>query len=80
MPDEEKVTPKKVVPKKKLLDPKDLTTCEATARMLVKARNDGVELAFDRAQNSGTKHESLPHRGRFGLLQTLLYGPLPAQF
>jgi hypothetical protein len=24
MPDEEKVTPKKVVPKKKLLDPKDL--------------------------------------------------------
>src|SRR5210317_2600022 len=51
MPDEEKVTPKKVVPKKKLLDPRDLTTCEATARMLVKARNDGVELAFDRAQN-----------------------------
>ncbi|MBW2438120.1 MAG: anaerobic carbon-monoxide dehydrogenase catalytic subunit [Deltaproteobacteria bacterium] len=51
MPDEEKVTPKKVVPKKKLLDPRELTTCEATARMLVKARNDGVELAFDRAQN-----------------------------
>jgi carbon-monoxide dehydrogenase catalytic subunit len=51
MPDEEKVTPKKVVPKKKELEPRDLTTCEATARMLVKARNDGVELAFDRATN-----------------------------
>jgi carbon-monoxide dehydrogenase catalytic subunit len=51
MPDEEKVTPKKVVPKKKLLDPRELTTCEATAMMLAKARNDGVELAFDRAQN-----------------------------
>jgi carbon-monoxide dehydrogenase catalytic subunit len=46
MSDEEKV-----VPKKKQLDPKELTTCEATARMLTKARNDGVELAFDRAQN-----------------------------
>ena len=42
---------KKVVPKKKLLEPRALTTCEATARMLTKARNDGVELAFDRAQN-----------------------------
>ena len=51
MPDEEKVTPKKVVSKNKELDPRDLTTCEATARMIVKARNDGVELAFDRAQN-----------------------------
>jgi carbon-monoxide dehydrogenase catalytic subunit len=47
MPDEEKVTPKKVVSKNKELDPRDLTTCEATARMIVKA----VELAFDRAQN-----------------------------
>jgi carbon-monoxide dehydrogenase catalytic subunit len=51
MPDEEKVAPKKVIPKKKQLEPRDLTTCEATARMLVKARNDGVELAFDRAAN-----------------------------
>jgi carbon-monoxide dehydrogenase catalytic subunit len=51
MPDEEKVTPKKVVPKKKELDPRDLTTCEATAMMIAKARNDGVELAFDRATN-----------------------------
>jgi carbon-monoxide dehydrogenase catalytic subunit len=42
---------KKVVPKKKQLDPRELTSCEATARMLTKARNDGVELAFDRAQN-----------------------------
>ncbi len=46
MPDE-----KKVIPKKKLLEPRELTTCEATARMLAKARNDGVELAFDRTQN-----------------------------
>ncbi|MCK4984464.1 MAG: carbon monoxide dehydrogenase, partial [Desulfobacterales bacterium] len=51
MPDEEKVAPKKVIPKKKQLEPRDLTTCEATARMLVKARIDGVELAFDRATN-----------------------------
>jgi carbon-monoxide dehydrogenase catalytic subunit len=42
---------KKVVPKNKQLAPRELTTCEATARMLTKARNDGVELAFDRAQN-----------------------------
>jgi len=47
MPDEKKVVPKQ----KKQLDPRELTTCEATARMLTKARNDGVELAFDRAQN-----------------------------
>jgi carbon-monoxide dehydrogenase catalytic subunit len=47
MPDEKKVVPKK----KKQLDPRALTTCEATAMMLEKARNDGVELAFDRAQN-----------------------------
>ena len=46
MPDE-----KKVIPKKKLLEPRELTTCEATAMMLAKARNDGVELAFDRATN-----------------------------
>jgi carbon-monoxide dehydrogenase catalytic subunit len=49
--EEEKVVPKKVVPKKKELDPKDLTICEATAQMLTKARKDGVEIAFDRATN-----------------------------
>jgi len=32
-------------------DPRELTTCEATAQMLAKARKDGVELAFDRAVN-----------------------------
>ncbi len=32
-------------------DPKDLTICEATQQMLAKARKDGVETAFDRAQN-----------------------------
>ena len=42
---------KKIISKKKELDPKDVTTCEATARMLTKARRDGVEIAFDRAAN-----------------------------
>ncbi|MBW1763790.1 MAG: anaerobic carbon-monoxide dehydrogenase catalytic subunit [Deltaproteobacteria bacterium] len=34
---------------KMLPDVKDLTTCEATAQMLTKARRDGVVLDFDRA-------------------------------
>jgi len=37
--------------KKPVVNPKDLTICEATARMLEKARKDGVETAFDRALN-----------------------------
>jgi carbon-monoxide dehydrogenase catalytic subunit len=45
MPDKKKVVPKK----KKQLDTRDLTTCDATAQMIAKARNDGVEIAFDRA-------------------------------
>ena len=36
---------------KKLPDPADLTICEATAQMIVKARRDGVETQFDRAAN-----------------------------
>ncbi len=35
----------------KQLDPRDVTTCDATARMLEKARKDGLEVAFDRAAN-----------------------------
>jgi carbon-monoxide dehydrogenase catalytic subunit len=42
---------KEVSPKKKQLDPKDFTICEATAQMIAKARKDGVETAFDRAAN-----------------------------
>ena len=42
---------KKVISKTKQPDPKDLTTCKATELMLIKARKDGVELAFDRAVN-----------------------------
>jgi carbon-monoxide dehydrogenase catalytic subunit len=42
---------KKEISKKKQLEPKDFTICEATAQMLVKARKDGVETAFDRAAN-----------------------------
>ncbi|BCS97268.1 carbon-monoxide dehydrogenase catalytic subunit [Desulfoluna limicola] len=34
---------------KKVADIKDVTTCEATGRMLEKARRDGVVVAFDRA-------------------------------
>jgi carbon-monoxide dehydrogenase catalytic subunit len=42
---------KEVSTKKNQPDPRDFTTCEATARMITKARKDGVELAFDRAAN-----------------------------
>ena len=42
---------KKVIAKKakKQAEPRDITTCEATAQMIAKARRDGVETAFDRA-------------------------------
>ncbi len=36
---------------KKEIDIRQVTTCEATAQMLEKARKDGVETAFDRAAN-----------------------------
>ncbi len=36
---------------KKIVDVNDLTICEATAQMITKSREDGVETAFDRAQN-----------------------------
>jgi len=36
---------------KPLVPVKDLTICDATAQMLEKARRDGVETAFDRAQS-----------------------------
>ena len=49
MAEEKKVIPKKVASKKKEIDVKDITTCEATAQMIIKARKDGVETAFDRA-------------------------------
>jgi carbon-monoxide dehydrogenase catalytic subunit len=39
---------KKETPKKQV-NIRDVTTCEATAQMLEKARVDGVEMAFDRA-------------------------------
>jgi carbon-monoxide dehydrogenase catalytic subunit len=35
----------------KILETKDITTCDATAQMINKARKDGVELCFDRAAN-----------------------------
>ena len=35
----------------KEVDPKEVSTCEATQQMLVKAKKDGVETAFDRALN-----------------------------
>lgn len=43
MPDE------KVKAKKKEIDPKSVSTCEATQQMLVKAKKDGVLTQFDRA-------------------------------
>jgi len=42
---------KKVILQKKEIDISDVTICEATAQMLIKARKDGVETAFDRAAN-----------------------------
>ena len=42
---------KKDVKQKKEVPAKDLTTCDATQKMIIKARLDGVETAFDRAQN-----------------------------
>ncbi|MEN8244095.1 MAG: anaerobic carbon-monoxide dehydrogenase catalytic subunit [Thermodesulfobacteriota bacterium] len=42
---------KKLKSKKKEIIINDVTTCEATAQMLEKARRDGVETAFDRALN-----------------------------
>ena len=49
--EKEKIASEKKIVSKKEPDPKDLTTCESTTQMLVKARKDGVELAFDRAAN-----------------------------
>ncbi len=40
---------KKAIPTKKEIDINSVTICDATAQMLVKARKDGVETAFDRA-------------------------------
>ena len=40
---------KKVLSKKKEINPRDATICEATIQMLEKAKRDGVETAFDRA-------------------------------
>ena len=45
---------KELISKKKdkeMPEPRDFTTCEATAQMLAKARRDGVETAFERAYN-----------------------------
>lgn len=48
----EEKTKKKVISKKeKELNFKDITTCDATTQMLIKAKADGVETAFDRAAN-----------------------------
>ena len=48
MADQKKIIPKK---KKKEINFRDLTTCDATIQMLEKAKNDGVETAWDRAVN-----------------------------
>ena len=48
----EEKTKKEVISKKeKELNIKDITICEATTQMLIKAKADGVETAFDRAAN-----------------------------
>lgn len=45
------MTEEKKGKKAKVVNIEDLTACETTAQMLNKARRDGVETAFDRAQN-----------------------------
>ncbi len=35
---------------KQIIRPEDITTCESTQQMITKARRDGVELFFDRAE------------------------------
>jgi len=42
---------KEIISKKKEIDPKELTACDATAQMIIKGRRDGIETAFDRAAN-----------------------------
>ena len=42
---------KKEISSKKEIDINAVTSCDATAQMLIKARKDGVETAFDRAAN-----------------------------
>ncbi len=42
---------KEIISGKKEIDISALTSCDATAQMLEKARRDGVETAFDRAAN-----------------------------
>lgn len=48
---EEKTLKEASIAAKKVPDLETVTTCEATAQMLKKARRDGVETAFDRAAN-----------------------------
>ncbi len=36
---------------KQIIRPEDITTCESTQQMIAKARRDGVELFFDRAED-----------------------------
>jgi carbon-monoxide dehydrogenase catalytic subunit len=48
---EEKKEPISKKKDKEMPEPRDFTTCEATAQMLTKARRDGVETAFERAYN-----------------------------
>ena len=40
---------KKILSKKKEINPRDVSICDATIQMLEKAKRDGVETAFDRA-------------------------------
>ena len=36
---------------KELIRPEDITICDSTQQMILKARKDGVELLFDRAED-----------------------------
>ena len=49
---------------KELMKVEDLTTCDSTAQMITKARKDGVELLFDRANDM----KALPNRSTLCML------------
>ena len=57
---------KKVIkPKKKEVDYRDLTTCDATLQMLNKARLDGVETAWSATANAQSADEAGNHERVF---------------
>jgi carbon-monoxide dehydrogenase catalytic subunit len=66
---------KKDIASVKELNPKDVTICQSTAQMLVKAKKDGVETAFDRAFTM----KACPIGAESACCKHCFYGTVPAQ-